>query len=596
MGVDAIITLLVILVAVVLFATEMLSIDLVALLIIISLVLTGVISPTEGVSGFSNPATITVAFMFVISAALLKTGALQYVTYGVSKVFKSNFTGGMALMMIFIAFVSAFINNTPVVAVFIPVIIQIGAKTGISPKKMLIPLSFASIIGGSCTLIGSSTNILINGIVVGEGLAPIKMFQMAPFGILLVVLGVVYLAFLGYRLLPKGNPRGLGEKFGMGDYIAEIELTEDDDSVGQLIMNASLIRELSMDVMEVRRGGSIFNLPQGDFRLLAGDLLKVRCDRDHIKQLKDRTRIFTQSAVRIDGDSLKGKNSTLVELVIRASSPVEGKTLKELDFRRSYRAIPLAIRHREEIVHNNLYETKLRSGDVILADVKSHYLQELTKKEPGKDNPFIVLSEDVLMDFDHKKFFVTISLIAIMVLLATLDLVPIMVGAITIVAALVLTNTIDMKEVYSTINWKVIFLLAGALSLGVAMKNTGLDLLLANLLVDSLGPLGPVFVLSGIYLSTVLLTELMSNNATAAILAPIAIQTADVMQVSPIPFIMAVTFAASASFMTPVGYQTNTMVYGAGNYRFSDFFKVGFWLSLAFWLLATLLIPIIYPF
>ena len=596
MGVDAIITLLVILVAVVLFATEMLSIDLVALLIIISLVLTGVISPTEGVSGFSNPATITVAFMFVISAALLKTGALQYVTYGVSKVFKSNFTGGMALMMIFIAFVSAFINNTPVVAVFIPVIIQIGAKTGISPKKMLIPLSFASIIGGSCTLIGSSTNILINGIVVGEGLAPIKMFQMAPFGILLVVLGVVYLAFLGYRLLPKGNPRGLGEKFGMGDYIAEIELTEDDDSVGQLIMNASLIRELSMDVMEVRRGGSIFNLPQGDFRLLAGDLLKVRCDRDHIKQLKDRTRIFTQSAVRIDGDSLKGKNSTLVELVIRASSPVEGKTLKELDFRRSYRAIPLAIRHREEIVHNNLYETKLRSGDVILADVKSHYLQELTKKEPGKDNPFIVLSEDVLMDFDHKKFFVTISLIAIMVLLATLDLVPIMVGAITSVAALVLTNTIDMKEVYSTINWKVIFLLAGALSLGVAMKNTGLDLLLANLLVDSLGPLGPVFVLSGIYLSTVLLTELMSNNATAAILAPIAIQTADVMQVRPIPFIMAVTFAASASFMTPVGYQTNTMVYGAGNYRFSDFFKVGFWLSLAFWLLATLLIPIIYPF
>lgn len=596
MEINAIITLLIILSAVVFFATELISIDLVALLIIAALVLTGVISPEQGVSGFSNPATVTVAFMFVISAALLKTGALQYVTYGLTKVFESNFLLGMALMIMLIAVVSAFVNNTPVVAVFIPVMIQIAASSGISAQKMLIPLSFASIIGGSCTLIGSSTNILINGIVVGEGLPAINMFQMAPLGAILIIVGVVYMVFVGIRLLPKEDNKTLGDKFGMGDYIAEIELTDSDPSVGKMIMNAALVRDLSMDVMEVRRGKSIFNQPAGDFILLSGDILKVRCDMDHIKQLKDRVKIFTQSSVKIDGDTLKGKKSTLVELAISASSAFEGKTLKEVDFRRRYRAVPLAIRHREEIVHNNLYETKLRSGDVLLADVKTHYLEELKKKDGRKDSPFIVLSEDIIMDFDKKKFFVTISLITAMVVLAALNLVPIMIGALTVVALLVLSRTIEMKDVYDAINWKVIFLLVGALSMGVAMKNTGLDLTIANLLVSKLGPYGPVFVLSGIYLTTSLLTELMSNNATAAILAPIAIQTADVLGVSAVPFIMAVVFASSASFMTPVGYQTNTMVYGAGNYRFLDFFKVGSLLSLLFWILATLLIPVIFPF
>ncbi|MEL6558949.1 MAG: SLC13 family permease [Bacteroidota bacterium] len=596
MEINAVITLLIILSAVVLFATELISIDLVALLIIVALVLTGVITPEQGVSGFSNPATVTVAFMFVISAALLKTGALQYVTYGLTKVFESNFMLGMALMIALIAVVSAFVNNTPVVAVFIPVMIQIAASSGISAKKMLIPLSFASIIGGSCTLIGSSTNILINGIVVGEGLPAISMFQMAPLGAILIAVGVIYMVFVGIRLLPKGENKTLGDKFGMGDYIAEIELTDSDPSVGKMIMNAALVRDLSMDVMEVRRNKSIFNQPAGDFILLSGDILKVRCDMDHIKQLKDRVKIFTQSSVKIDGDTLKGKKSTLVELAISASSAFEGKTLKEVDFRRRYRAVPLAIRHREEIVHNNLYETKLRSGDVLLADVKTHYLEELKKKDGRKDSPFIVLSEDIIMDFDKKKFFVTISLIAAMVVLASLNLVPIMIGALTVVAFLVLSRTIEMKDVYDAINWKVIFLLVGALSMGVAMKNTGLDITVANLLVSNLGPYGPIFVLSGIYLTTSLLTELMSNNATAAILAPIAIQTADVLEVSPVPFIMAVVFASSASFMTPVGYQTNTMVYGAGNYRFLDFFKVGSLLSLLFWILATFLIPIIFPF
>jgi len=412
----------------------------------------------------------------------------------------------------------------------------------------------------------------------------------------LVIIGIIYIVFVGLKLLPDREKKNLRENFGMGDYIAEIELTEEDDSVGQMIMNASLVRDLSMDVMEIRRGKGIFNLPQGDFVLLAGDVLKVRCDLDNIKQLKDRVKLFSQTPVKIGGDTLKGKNSSLVELAITAASPFERKTLKEVDFRRRFRSVPLAIRHREEIVHNNLYDVKLKAGDVILAETKIHYLEELKRKEGKKDSPFILLSEDVIIDFDKKKFFTTVGLITAMVTMASLGVVPIMVGVLAAVSLLVLGNVIDMKEVYSAINWRVIFLLAGALSMGVAMKKTGLDLMIAQVLVGNLGDYGPILVLSGLYLTTSLLTELMSNNATAAILAPIAIQTADVMGVSPVPFIMAVTFAASASFMTPVGYQTNTMVYGAGNYKFIDFLKVGSPLSLVFWLIATILIPIIYPF
>jgi di/tricarboxylate transporter len=596
MATSALLTLIVIVVAVILFITEWLSVDLIGLLILLSLTVTGVITPAEGVAGFSNSATLTVAFMFVLSAALLKTGALQVLSHRLSGLFRRQPLVGMFALLLFVAVISAFINNTPVVAVFIPVVLQVAKSTGISPAQLLIPLSYASILGGMCTLIGTSTNILVSGIATENGLPPFSMFQLAPIGGVLLIVGLGYTVFIGRKLLPNRADQDLSEEFGLHEYLTEIVLLDRPALTDVRIMDSVIVKELEMDILEVRRNGSRFTLPAGDFVLQPKDTLKVRCDAGKIKALKDWIRVADPAAMQIGGSGLDRRNTTLLELVVTANSSFEGKTLRDLDFRRKYRGIPLAIRHREEVLHEHLYELPMRAGDVILAEIKSHYVPQLKQLERQEDAPFILLSEDTLQTFDRRSFALVSGTILTMIVLTTANVLPIMTAVMLSVVALVLTRTLTMQELYESINWKIIFLLAGALSLGTAMFNSGLDQQVGTILIRYLLPWGPYALVAGLYLITALLTELMSNNATAALLAPIAIATAHGIGIDPLPLLLTITIAASASFMTPVGYQTNTMVYSAGRYRFTDFLRVGGWLTLICWILTTLLVPFFYPF
>lgn len=596
MGIDAIIVIAIILIALVLFVTEVLSIDLVALLIMVALVLTGVLEIEEAVSGFSNPATLTVAAMFAISAALIKSGLVSSLGPRLAKVIKKNFFFGTLVLMISVGIFSAFINNTPIVAVFIPIVIKAAISAGHNPTKLLIPMSFASIFGGTCTLIGTSTNLLVSGIAVQNGLEAFSMFQFAPFGIVIFTVGTIYMLLIGQRLLPdRDHEEDLEKKFNMRDYLIELTVLKDAPFVGKRIMDLNFIQDLDIDVIQIRRQGEKFLLPPQDMVIQADDKLKVRCNYEEIKQLKNQLKIFIGPAVHFSESELPEGDTTLVELIIPPNSFIEGKTLGEIEFKRRFRAVPLAIRHRAEIQHERLNNTNIQAGDIILAEIKSHRLKLFKEQEAKQESPFIILSEESRISFDKKKFAIVLSTAIAVVSLATFSILPILASAFTGVAFLVLSRQIKMQDVYEAIDWKVITLLAGALSLGTAVQKSGLASLVAENLLVYLGEWGTTAIVSGLYLMTIILTEMISNNATAALLAPVAISTAQTLGVDPVPFLMAITFAASASFITPIGYQTNTMVYSAGQYKFKDFFKVGIGLSLLLWLLATLLIPKIYP-
>ena len=584
--------------AIALFISERLSIDLVALLIILLLVTTGVLTPKEGLAGFGDQATLTVAFMFVLSSALLGTGAVSTLGPRLSRHFRESPMRGMLLFMLLVGGLSAFANNTPIVALLIPVVVQMAHTSGQAPSKLLIPLSYATIMGGTITLMGTSTNFVVSGVMTDSGLPALTMFQQTPMGLVFLGAGVAYMVLIGRKLLPdrKGS-KDLGEQFSMRGYVTDIELLPGAPSIGRSIMNSALVKELEMDIIEIRRGEQLFTLPPGDMVLEAGDLLKVRCDVAQIRALKDRAHISVEPALRLANDDLKARGTTLVELVITSSSPLEGLALGEADLIRTYRAVPLAVRHREEIVHDRLHDTILRSGDVILAEVKTHFIKRLKQLESTADAPFVILTEQSgVAEFDRKGFIGVALVLFAVVVASSLELTSVVVASLAGVVALVLTRSLSMKQVYEAIDWKIYFLMAGALSLGLAMQRSGLADRIAAGVVEVLGPWGPVAILSGIYLLTSLLTEVMSNTATAALVAPIAISTAATLGLQPTPFLMAVIFGASASFMTPIGYQTNTMIYGAGQYKARDFLRVGWPLQLFFWILATLLIPVLYPF
>lgn len=577
--------------AVILFATEKLSVDVVAIVVMVTLIASGIVSPEEGISGFSNKATVTVAAMFILSAGLFKTGAVNYLGTITSRLFKQNFWVGLISVMFAVAFFSAFINNTPVVAIFIPILLGVAKEIKASTSKLLMPMSFASMFGGVCTLIGTSTNILVNSIAEGQGQPAFSMFEIAPLGLVMFVVGTTYMLVIGIRLIPERRAEGdLIESFHLHEYITEVVLLEESSSVGKQIKDAPLVKDIDISIIEIQRGDETIPLPAADVVLRAGDVLRVRCDLEKFKKIQQRQGVVFKPEFQWRDEDIQSLDAKLVEGVIAPHSDFIGKTLKDLNFRGEFGATVLALRHRGVLMREKLSETKLDAGDALLLEVRKRRFNQL-RQSPA----FVIISEVQQERFRKRKIIPALLIIAGVIITASVGIMDIVASAVIGSVLLVLVGCIKMEEAYKAIEWRIIFLLAGVLALEAAMENSKAGELVSEQIIATVGVWGPIAMISAFYLMTFVLTEMMSNTATAALLTPVAIATANTLGLNPRPFLVAVMFAASASFMTPVGYQTNTLIYGPGQYRFADFLKVGTPLNILFWITATILIPYFWP-
>jgi di/tricarboxylate transporter len=584
-------TLFILVGSVFLFATEKLSIDLVALSVMATLLASGIITAEEGIAGFSNTATITVAAMFVLSAGLFRSGAVNAIGARLARL-GNRFTWlAMLFLLVTIGVLSAFINNTAAVAIFMPVALAMSRDTKTSPSLWLIPVAFASMFGGVCTLIGSSTNILVSTMAEKHGQPAFSMFEFAPLGLVLFGCGILYVMLIGKRLLPpRRNVGDLMTTFGMGDYLTEIVLLPEAKSVGKPLRDSLLGKDFDIAILQIRRTGEPVSLPSPDTVLQEGDQLLVRCSVEKIKLLQNSVGIRLKPSSQWKDSDLESSEMVLVETVIAPNSLLKDRTLKQTRFRNRFGAVVLAIRHHGQLLYENLANTRLQAGDALLVEIRRSTLERLRETQE-----FVLISEVGLPNFRKHKMLPAILVMTGVVVAASLNIFPIVVAAVIGCILMILLDCITLQEAYASIEWRVIFMLAGILSLGTAMESTGAAVLLSEWTLRFMGSWGPIAVLSALYLLTTILTQAMSNNATAILLAPIALAAADTMHVNPRPFLIAVTFAASMSFMTPVAHQVNTLVYGPGQYRFRDFLRVGTPLTVLFWILATWLIPVFWP-
>jgi di/tricarboxylate transporter len=597
MSFEAYVTLGVVLISFVLFAKEYFSIDHIALCIIAVLVITGVLTAEEGVKGFANPATITVASMFVLSDALLRTGLLERLGPFFIKLLQKSYRGALLTMISTTGFISGFINNTPVVASLIPIINTASKKTSIPASKLLIPLSFGAMFGGCITLIGTSTNLLINGIAVKAGLDPIGMFDFAPLGLIFFAVGTVYLLFMSNILLPSTSGQLDDADIQVKNYLTEITiLPKPEGKTEEVLLLSNLFRQdgMEVEVLRIRRDKRTYEQPEQTFALEEDDHLIIRGEREKIRALLKNEALYISE--NMGSRTFENEETRLVEIVVLPTSDLVNKRLDDIDFLSRFRAKILAIRQRGTERLGELGRIRLKAGDMLYLQTSELGFKLLRRAEQQVPAPFVSLGSSEAPSVNKWKLSAVVLIIGIIVTLAAMNILPIMVGALAGIAALVFLGITRMEDAYQAIDWKVVILLGGALCLGEAMSKSGLSEMMANMLVVHVGKqMGAVAVVSVLYLTTSILTEIMSNNAAAALLAPIALSIAASFGVDPLPFLMAIAFAASASFMTPIGYQTNTMVYSAGNYAFKDFTKIGAPLNIIFWIVATVLIPLFYP-
>lgn len=593
---DIAIALSILVIGFILFVTETFTLDVTALLLLSILFLLGYLSPTEAVSGFSNPAVITIAFLFVLSHALQKTGVLEYIVIRVNRLASRSKILGTAVYLIAIGITSAFVNNTAIVAIFMPVTIRLAHTYQVSPSKMLIPLSYAAILGGTLTLVGTSTNLLVNSIYSANGnVEPLGMFEFAQYGVILMSLGLLYLLFFAPRLLPSRTvTSSLTKSYHLGGYLTEMKIVEGSPLLGKTCLERGINYNYDVMVLDILREKQLITRNIRRTPLKIGDILFVRGTLENFLRMKEIEKVALLTDEKLTQSELEQEDNVLVECLLTDQSELVGRSLMSSNFRQQFGAFILAIRREGDIFRKKIAHVILQAYDTLLVYGPIKKIESLSDKAD-----FIVLGE-VEAELRKQRFWwVSIIVILGAIILATLGIMPIMKGAIIGVAFLLALKVITPQESYQSVHWQVIVLIAALIPVGLVIQNTGTAEWIGMIISDIARMSSPKWhahiLLALIYLITMILTEVSSNAATAIIMTPIAIAVSGQMGFDSRPFIFAVAFAASASFITPVGYQTNLMVYGPGGYKFSDFIRVGFPIAILFWISAIIFLPMIWP-
>ncbi|MGM0508563.1 MAG: SLC13 family permease [Fusobacteriota bacterium] len=578
---------------IVMFIIEPIRIDIIALSVPVILVFTNYwtgVTPIEAISGFSSSATVTIGSMFIISAGVEKSGIIQALGDKIDKWTGDSDFKLLFFIILFAGIIAGFINNTPVVALFIPLVIGISKRKNSSPSKFLIPLSYAAMMGGLTTLIGTSTNILASDILArrtGEGFS---MFEFTHLGLLVLFIGAIYMLVLGRKILPERiKPEvEVTEKFDVGKYLTETAIREDSPLIGKTMEEAENLIDFELNIIQLHRSGKKFLKPLINKIIQAGDHLIVRTDPENLVQLikAHKMKIISKTPTRKNLNIEKGSQN-MVEIVLPYGCILEGQTLEESKFLENYDCDILAIRQGEKLNHKRMINIPLKVGDVLLLTAGEKTIERLRK-----DSSFIISSEIGGKEYRPSKVITSLAILAGVILLAALKIVPIAISSLGGVIAMVITKSLKPVELSEAINWNVIFLLAGLIPLGIAMDNTGTARFMASQILQLEGILSPVLFLMIFYLFTMIFANLIGNNASVILMLPIALDAAGQLGLNPIAFAIAVTFAASSAFLTPMSYQTNMMVYGPGGYKFQDFFWTGLPLQLMLLGIVPLLIKL----